>query len=138
VVVLVRLQGTRSQAEQDAATAATRSVGPGLAIAASGETPADVPSFRELAVSLISPSMPALRLWAPEGDLLASVGDDQSEQADGAAIARALSGTGVSHREDIAGQDRLTSYIALDADSVLRSSRTTRRSRRRSSRCATT
>jgi len=63
--------------------------------------------------------MPALRLWSPQGELLASVGDDQSAQADGAAIARAFSGDGLAHREDIAGQDRLTSYIALDADSVL-------------------
>ncbi len=119
VVVLVQLQGIRSQAEHDSASVATRTIGPPLAIEASGETPADVRSFRELAASLISPSMPALQLWTPQGELLASAGDAPSEGADGAAIAQALRGEGVSHRADVAGHERLISYTALDSDSVL-------------------
>ena len=45
VIMFVRLDSIRSQAERDAASSTARTIGPALALAASGGAPADVPSF---------------------------------------------------------------------------------------------
>lgn len=118
-IVLVRFDAIRSDKEQDAADTVVRSIGPALAIAASGEAPADVPSFRNAADRLINPSLPAMLLWDPSGALLTATGDGTSAAGNSAAIARALAGETVAQRANVGGNDRLVSYVALDDDTVL-------------------
>jgi HD-GYP domain-containing protein (c-di-GMP phosphodiesterase class II) len=118
-IILVRYDAIRSHKEQDAADTVVRSIGPALAIAASGEAPADVPSFRIAAERLTSPSLPAMLLWDLSGTLLSATGDGASAAGNSVAIERALTGETVVQRATVAGNDRLVSYVALDSDTVL-------------------
>ncbi len=118
-IILLRFDSIRSQRELDAANTVERSIGPALAIAASGEAPADVSSFRIAANDLISPSLPAILLWDSSGALLTATGDGAAASGDSAAIQRALSSKTVVQRTNTGGSDRLVSYVALDGDTVL-------------------
>ncbi len=118
-IVLFRLDSIRQQHEQDAADTMARSIGPALAVAAAGASPADVVTFRNAAADLISQSVPAMVLWDPSGVLLTFVGDDVPLAAHRGAIEGALLGQTVTARTTVTGSDRLASYVALDNDTVL-------------------
>ncbi len=74
-VTLVQYDGVRDQAERDASEATAAALAPSFASLEATDSAA----FSATAVAFVNEHTTALRLWSPDGDLLASEGADASD-----------------------------------------------------------
>lgn len=119
IVLIVRLESIRTQAEDDAALAAHRILAPVLGQQVDDISDPTAASFMEIADGLLSDQVWAIRLWSDGGELLATTGESQDIEADPVALARAAAGNLDVARITSPQGDVLVSYAPVAPGTVL-------------------
>ncbi|OGO52829.1 MAG: hypothetical protein A2148_06370 [Chloroflexi bacterium RBG_16_68_14] len=119
VVLVLRFNSVRAQAEEDAALFASRNLAPTLERTAGDLDQAGLSSFDEAAGGLLGDQVQAIRLWSSDGRLLAATDDGQAVEADSQALARTAAGDVVVHKTSPPEGDVLVGYTRLGSGAVL-------------------
>jgi HD-GYP domain-containing protein (c-di-GMP phosphodiesterase class II) len=118
MLAVLRAQSLRSESEHTAGEVSTGALASALSREAGGLTNADLSSFSDAARGLIGDDIVAIRLWAPDGTLLAEAGDGAAPQDRGALTNAIISGLGTTKAASASG-DVLASYAPLVPGAVL-------------------
>ncbi len=118
-LVLVRFRSIRTQAEKDAAVAASGYLTPILEPEAGDLSATSLATFAEAANGLLSDQIRTIRLWGSDGELLATTSGGEVAQADVAALARVAEGDVSSAKRSPPAGDVLVSYTAFGPGAAL-------------------
>lgn len=118
LVITVRFQQIRVQAEEDAAVAASSSLTPALEAETGDLSNPALVSFADAARGLLGEQVSTIRLWDNDGRLLAST-DGGEDGADASALSGALAGDTASFKASGPQGDVLVSYSPIEPGAVL-------------------
>lgn len=119
IALIFRFDTIRTQAEDDAAAIASRSLTPVLGRQAGDLSEAALSSFTVTASGLLSDHVRTIRLWSSDGRLLAATDGNQAVQADPEALARASEGDIEAFKISSPEGDVLASYARLGSGAVV-------------------
>ena len=119
IVVVLRFEMMRGEAEDDAAAAATRILAPALGREAESLTEVEFSNFDIVAGGLLGDQLRAIRLWSSDGRLLATTDGDQTVVADPDALRQASAGELAAFKASTPEGDLLVSYARIDPGVVL-------------------
>ncbi len=112
MLTMLRVQSLRGQSEHAAGAVSTGALAPALSRDAGSLSERDLSSFTDTATGLLGGDIVAIRLWGPDGTLLAQAGDGAAPESRSALANAIISGLGTS-KESAAGGEVLASYAPL-------------------------
>jgi putative nucleotidyltransferase with HDIG domain len=117
--IALRLASVRGDAEREAGTITTRTLAPALTREAGDLTMSELSAFTHTANTMLGGDVRTIRLWNPNGDLLAEAGGEGAAPEDRPAIAQAIAQGLAASKQSAAGGDVLVSYAPLVAGAVV-------------------
>lgn len=112
MLAMLRVQSVRDQSEHTAGAGTIGALAPALSREAGTLSERDLSSFTDTATGLLGGDIVAIRLWAPDGTLLAQAGDGAAPESRPALANAIINGLGTS-KESAARGDVLASYAPL-------------------------
>jgi HD-GYP domain-containing protein (c-di-GMP phosphodiesterase class II) len=112
MLTMLRVQSLRGQSEHAAGAVSTGALAPALSRDAGSLSERDLSSFADTATGLLGGDIVAIRLWGPDGTLLAQAGDGAAPENRSTLANAIISGLGTS-KESAAGGEVLASYAPL-------------------------
>ncbi len=112
MLAMLRVQSLRDQSEHAAGAVSTGALGPALSREAGSLSERDLSSFTDTATGLLGGDIVAIRLWGPDGTLLAQAGDGAAPENRSTLANAIIGGLGTSKESAVSGEV-LASYAPL-------------------------